>query len=155
MRVSPQVVRLGMYEGMAAIQREIAEHGNDEDTSPNSYPSSIALTLTLTSTPDPNPNPNPNQVVQFLEVFMSDYSKARYISPQAKFDAFELRLQTQLSDWSSAAQEAQAGVDEEKERIQKKQAAIALSLTLTLTLTLTLALTLTLNLSRQQHFRPL
>ena len=55
-----QVVRLGMNEGMAAIQREIAEHGTDEDTSPNSYPSSIALTLTLTS--NPNPNPNPNQV---------------------------------------------------------------------------------------------
>ena len=62
------------------------------------------------------------QVVQFLEVFMSDYSKARYINPQAKFDAFELRLQAQLDEWSSAAQEAQAGVDEEKEHIQKKQA---------------------------------
>ena len=62
------------------------------------------------------------QVMQFLEVFMSDYSKARYINPQAKFDAFELRLQAQLDEWSSAAQEAQAGVDEEKEHIQKKQA---------------------------------
>ena len=54
---------------------------------------------------------------------MSDYSKARYISPQAKFDAFELRLQTQLDEWSSAAQEATAGVDEEKERLETNYAA--------------------------------
>ena len=63
------------------------------------------------------------QVMQFLEVFMSDYSKARYINPQAKFDAFERRLQAQLSEWSQRVEEATAGVDEQKERIDTNYAA--------------------------------
>ena len=55
MRAPPQVVRLGMNEGVAAIQREIAEHGTTP-TPIRTLPLDLALALAL-ALPLPLPLP--------------------------------------------------------------------------------------------------